>query len=80
MCGIVGIVSSDPVSQELYDALLVLQHRGQDSAGIVTSHDQRCHSYKQAGLVSEVFDEHHLQGTPREYGNRPCSLSDCRYK
>ena len=62
MCGIVGIVSSDPVSQELYDALLVLQHRGQDSAGIVTSHDQRCHSYKQAGLVSEVFDEHHLEG------------------
>ena len=62
MCGIVGIVSSDPVSQELYDALLVLQHRGQDSAGIVTSYDQRCHSYKQAGLVSEVFDEQHLQG------------------
>ena len=62
MCGIVGIVSSDPVSHELYDALLVLQHRGQDSAGIVTAHDQRCHSYKQPGLVSEVFDEHHLQG------------------
>lgn len=61
MCGIVGIVSSNPVSQELYDALLVLQHRGQDSAGIVTAHDHRCHSYKQAGLVSEVFDEHHIQ-------------------
>ena len=61
MCGIVGIVSSNPVNQELYDALLVLQHRGQDSAGIVTAHDQLCHSYKQAGLVSEVFDEQHLQ-------------------
>ena len=62
MCGVVGIVSSDAVSQELYDALLVLQHRGQDSAGIVTAHDHKCHSYKQAGLVSEVFDENHLQG------------------
>ena len=62
MCGIVGIVSSNPVNQELYDALLVLQHRGQDSAGIVTAHGLRCHSYKQAGLVSEVFDAQHLRG------------------
>ncbi len=57
MCGIVGIVSSHaPVSNELYDALLVLQHRGQDAAGIVTAHSDRCHVHKGNGLVSEVFN------------------------
>lgn len=57
MCGVVGIVSSQPVSQEIYDALLVLQHRGQDSAGIVTvtSSEDRCYMRKDNGLVSEVF-------------------------
>ena len=60
MCGIVGIVSSQPVSQEIYDALLVLQHRGQDSAGIVTTADGRCFMRKDNGLVSEVFQQHHI--------------------
>lgn len=36
MCGVVGIVSHSPVNQAIYDALTVLQHRGQDAAGIVT--------------------------------------------
>ncbi len=65
MCGIVGIISGDRVSHELHDALLVLQHRGQDSAGIVTADGTRCYSHKQNGLVSEVFDEkaiHELHG------------------
>lgn len=41
MCGIVGIVSTSNVNQSLYDALTVLQHRGQDAAGIVTFQDER---------------------------------------
>ena len=60
MCGVVGIVSGQPVSQEIYDALLVLQHRGQDSAGIVTSSEGRCYMRKDNGLVSEVFRQQHI--------------------
>ncbi len=60
MCGVVGIVSSEPVSQRLYDSLLVLQHRGQDSAGIVTSAGSRCNMRKDNGLVSEVFRQSHI--------------------
>ena len=60
MCGVVGIVSSQPVSQEIYDSLLVLQHRGQDSAGIVTSYEGRCSLRKDNGLVSEVFRQQHI--------------------
>ena len=48
MCGIVGVVSATPVNQLIYDALLLLQHRGQDAAGIVTQLDRKfriaCHS------------------------------------
>lgn len=41
MCGVVGIVARGPVNRELYDALTVLQHRGQDSAGVMTSTSDR---------------------------------------
>ncbi|MBP6958072.1 MAG: amidophosphoribosyltransferase, partial [Pseudomonas sp.] len=51
MCGIVGIVGKSNVNQALYDALTVLQHRGQDAAGIVTSHDGRLFLRKDNGLV-----------------------------
>ncbi len=51
MCGIVGVVAKGPVNQLLYDALLVLQHRGQDAAGIVTSEHKTFHMHKGAGLV-----------------------------
>ena len=44
MCGIAGIVSHQPVNQELYDALTVLQHRGQDAAGIMTDADHLLHA------------------------------------
>ncbi len=55
MCGIVGIVGKSPVNQSLYDALLVLQHRGQDAAGIVTCEGDRLHLRKDNGLARDVF-------------------------
>jgi len=55
MCGIVGIVGRSPVNQLLYDALTLLQHRGQDAAGIVTSEGNKFHLRKNNGLVSDVF-------------------------
>lgn len=55
MCGIVGIVSNRPVNQDLYDALTMLQHRGQDAAGIMTNEGSRLYLHKDAGLVRDVF-------------------------
>jgi len=55
MCGIVGVVGHGPVNQTLYDALTLLQHRGQDAAGIVTSDGNRFYLRKNNGLVSDVF-------------------------
>ena len=60
MCGIVGIVGTSPVNQSLYDALLVLQHRGQDAAGIMTCDDGRLHLRKDNGLARDVFDNEHM--------------------
>jgi len=60
MCGIVGIVGQQPVNQSLYDALLVLQHRGQDAAGIVTYHNGKLHLRKNNGLARDVFHTRHM--------------------
>jgi amidophosphoribosyltransferase len=60
MCGIVGIVARDSVNQALYDGLTVLQHRGQDAAGIVTCHDGRLYLRKSHGLVRDVFETRHM--------------------
>ena len=60
MCGIIGLVSRAPVNQALYDGLLVLQHRGQDAAGIVTCHDGRMFMRKAPGLVRDVFHTRHM--------------------
>src|ERR1700733_7647113 len=60
MCGIVGIVGTSPVNQRLYDALTVLQHRGQDAAGIMTAYEGRLCSRKGAGLVRDVFEQQHM--------------------
>ena len=60
MCGIVGIVGTSPVNQRLYDALTVLQHRGQDAAGIMTAHEGRLCSHKGNGLVRDVFEQQHM--------------------
>ncbi|AOV17362.1 amidophosphoribosyltransferase [Acidihalobacter aeolianus] len=61
MCGIIGIVGQSPVNQSLYDGLTVLQHRGQDAAGIVTYHDGRLYLRKGNGLVRDVFRGRHMQ-------------------
>ncbi len=62
MCGIVGIVSSTPVNQQVYDALALLQHRGQDSTGIATSDDQTLHIYKTKGQVREGYRTRDMRG------------------
>ena len=66
MCGIVGIVSSSPVNQQVYDALSLLQHRGQDSTGIATSDGSIIHMQKARGQVREAYrtrDMRSLLGT-----------------
>ena len=63
MCGIIALLLSDPaahVNQALFDGLTVLQHRGQDAAGIVTADNRRLHLRKSNGLVKDVFHTHHM--------------------
>ncbi len=61
MCGVVGIVSAEPVNQALYNALTVMQHRGQDAAGIVTwSEEDGLKQRKSNGLVRDVFRHRHM--------------------
>jgi amidophosphoribosyltransferase len=60
MCGIAGIVGTGPVNQRLYDALTVLQHRGQDAVGIATSDSGELCTRKGSGLVRDVFQQHHM--------------------
>ena len=60
MCGVVGLVSKNEVSPSLYEALTVIQHRGQDAAGISTLEEGRLHTRKQIGLVRDVFREKHI--------------------
>jgi amidophosphoribosyltransferase len=68
MCGIVGLVAGSPVNQSLYDALLLLQHRGQDAAGISTEHGNTFHMYKGAGLVRDVFRTRNMRSLPGNSG------------
>ena len=66
MCGIVGIVSSTPVNQQVYEALTLLQHRGQDSTGIATADGSTIHMFKAKGQVREAYrtrDMRSLLGT-----------------
>ncbi|ULX43710.1 amidophosphoribosyltransferase [Mannheimia haemolytica] len=61
MCGIVGIIGNSPVNQAIYDGLTLLQHRGQDAAGIVTIDDENRFRLRKAnGLVSDVFQQEHM--------------------
>ena len=61
MCGVVGIYGREPVNQSLYDALTMLQHRGQDAAGIVTCNGDRLHTRKGIGMVRDVFHTRHMR-------------------
>ena len=74
MCGIVGIVGKTPVAQSLYDGLTVLQHRGQDAAGIITIEQNRFNLRKANGLVRDVFHTRHMK---RLSGNM--GIGHCRY-
>ena len=68
MCGIVGVVSNAPVNQLIYDALLLLQHRGQDAAGIVTQQDRKFHMHKAKGMVRDVFRTRNMRSLPGSSG------------
>ena len=74
MCGIVGIVSKGPVNQLLYDGLTVLQHRGQDAAGIVTAEGRTFHMHKNKGLVRDVFRTRDMRALTGNMG-----IGHCRY-
>src|SRR3546814_17338829 len=64
MCGIVGVVGRGPVNQLLYDSLLLLQHRGQDAAGIATSQGSHFNMFKAHGLVRDVFRTRNMRSLP----------------
>jgi amidophosphoribosyltransferase len=74
MCGILGIVARSPVNQLLYDGLLLLQHRGQDAAGIVTSENKTFHMQKGTGMVRDVFRTRNMRSLPGNIG-----IAHCRY-
>src|SRR5919199_303232 len=74
MCGILGIVARSPVNQLLYDGLLLLQHRGQDAAGIVTAEHNTFHMYKAPGQVRDVFRTRNMRALAGNIG-----IAHCRY-
>jgi amidophosphoribosyltransferase len=74
MCGIVGVISRTPVNQLIYDALLLLQHRGQDAAGIVTMQGTQCFMHKARGMVKDVFRTRNMRALPG-----PVGLGQVRY-
>ncbi len=74
MCGIIGIVGKSEVASALYDALTVLQHRGQDAAGIATIDGNRLRLHKGGGLVRDVFDRESMLTLRGSVG-----IGHCRY-
>jgi amidophosphoribosyltransferase len=74
MCGILGIVARSHVNQLLYDGLLLLQHRGQDAAGIVTGEHNSFHMHKAPGMVRDVFRTRNMRSLPGNMG-----VAHCRY-
>src|SRR2546430_5831782 len=74
MCGILGVVAKTAVNQLLYDGLLLLQHRGQDAAGIVTSEHKAFHMHKGPGMVRDVFRTRNMRSLSGGTG-----IGHCRY-
>ena len=74
MCGILGVVATTPVNQLLYDGLMVLQHRGQDAAGITTADGNAFYMHKGSGLVRDVFRTRNMRALPGTMG-----IAHCRY-
>jgi amidophosphoribosyltransferase len=74
MCAIVGVVARSPVNQVLYDGLTVLQHRGQDAAGLVTAEGHSFHMHKGGGLVRDVFRTRDMRNLLGHMG-----IGHCRY-
>jgi amidophosphoribosyltransferase len=74
MCGILGVVATTPVNQILYDGLQVLQHRGQDAAGIATEDGGRFHMHKASGMVRDVFRTRNMRNLAGNWG-----IGHCRY-
>lgn len=74
MCGILGVVATTPVNQLLYDGLQVLQHRGQDAAGICTAEAGRFHMHKGPGLVRDVFRTRNMRNLVGDW-----EIGHCRY-
>ena len=74
MCGIIGIVGTTEVASALYDGLTVLQHRGQDAAGIATVDGSRLRLHKGNGLVRDVFGQSSMSGLRGRIG-----MGHCRY-
>ena len=68
MCGIIGILGQAPVNQSIYEGLTVLQHRGQDAAGIITCDANKVYLRKDNGLVRDVFRTHHMIGLKGNMG------------
>ena len=61
MCGLIGIVAKKEVNQDIYDALTLLQHRGQDAAGIITWNKEGLYTRKSNGLIRDVFNQDHME-------------------
>ncbi len=80
MCGILGVVAQTPVNQLLYDGLQVLQHRGQDAAGIATIDGNTFHLHKDNGLVRDVFRTRNMRASAGQCRHRTCALSHRRFR
>ncbi len=74
MCGVIGVVSNSPINQVLYDGLLLLQHRGQDAAGIVSGDAAMFHMHKGSGMVRDVFRTRDMRALAGRMG-----IAHCRY-